>query len=259
MHDVAAHRGGGDRLRQPVDGAEPELQRARAEVGGTAGGQGTEHVDAVDSRAHGGAVSAGSPPRTASADRGPTWAPGTVSVMDHDTRPARRHRFAGRLVLTGERADAGAPAPGHPPDRADRGHRRPGALVLAGRRGADRVPDGAADRGGGARARGAHVRRRAGVRGPALPLDPPARGVARDLRAPLRPARELDQHPLPRRCHRDRRRGQDAACGVRDRRRRTADLARCRCRSSASGTSSPTACSGSPCRAWPWPTSWSAR
>ena len=81
------------------------------------------------------------------------------------------------------------------------------------------------DRGGGARAGRPEVRRRARLRGAALPLGAAPRDLARPDGPALRPRRAVDQPGLPRRRHRDRLRDPHARPGVQGRGRRAADLA----------------------------------
>ena len=136
VHDGAADRVGGGRLGQPVDGAEAVQQRAGHEVAGPAGRERRR---------------ARRPRRRACAPRrelmrrtvlGPTLqrrqlgddADRLVGPRDSVRRGAR-DRSARRPVAP---ATGAAASPGHAPDRPDRRRRRPGPLLLAARRRADR-------------------------------------------------------------------------------------------------------------------------
>ena len=98
-------------------------------------------------------------------------------------------------------------------------------LVVPDRR-PDRVGRRAARRPGRARPRQPEVRRRVRVRGDPLPLGAAPRGLPRLHGPPLRLPGQLDHPPLPRRGHRDRRRGAHSAPGADDRDRGAAHLDR---------------------------------
>ena len=100
--------------------------------------------------------------------------------------------------------------------------------------------------------RAVEVRRRGRLRDRALPLGAAPRGVARVDGPALRLPGLLDHPALPRRRHRDRGGGQEAAAGVLDRRGRAAHLARGRAgRAGAVVRDARTGCCGWWSRGWP--------
>ena len=180
MHQRAAHGVGRGRLGQPVDGAEPEQQRAAQEVRGPAGRERAQRPGG--SRPRSCVPSVGR--RTDRASRQVDWRACPSPRRRPAPRPPGTFRIgtlAGTDVLVSSTwfVVAGLIA------------------VLV----APRIEQVAA------RPRRAQVRRRAGVRGDPLPLGAAARGVARLHGPPLRLPGHLDHAALPRRHDRDRRRG----------------------------------------------------